>query len=66
MERSLAKKRKELDICNQELEENPSDEVVREKVAQLQHKDRLLEDTIHGVKEDVYHQRQLWGCFKSV
>ena len=38
VERSLVKKRKELDICNQELEENPLDEVIKEKVAQLQHR----------------------------
>ena len=66
MERSLAKKRKELDICNQELEKNPLDKVIKEKVTQLQHKDWLFEDTIHRVKEDIYHQRQLWGCYKSV
>ena len=57
MERSLAKKRKELDIYNQELEENPSDEVVREKVAQLHHRVWLFEDTIHRVKEGTYHQK---------
>ena len=57
MERSLAKKRKELDICNPELEETPSDEAVREKVAQLQHRVWLFEDTIHRVKEGIYHQR---------
>ena len=33
VERSLVKKRKELDICNQELEENPSDEETKEKAA---------------------------------
>ena len=55
VERSLAKKRKELDICNQELEENPLDEEIKEKAAQLQHRVWLFEDTIHRVKEGTYH-----------
>ena len=57
VERSLAKKRKELDTCNQELEENPSDEETKEKAAQLQHRVWLFEDNIHRVKEGTYHQR---------
>ena len=36
LEKSLAKKKKELDIHNQELKENPLDEWAREKVAQTQ------------------------------
>ena len=54
MERSLVMKRKELDICNQELELNPLDEVIREKAAQLQHRVWLFEDSIHRVKEGTY------------
>ena len=52
----MAKKRKELDICNQELEENPSDEEMKEKAAQLQQRVWLFEDTIRRVKEGTYHQ----------
>ena len=57
VERSLANRRKELETCNQELEENPSDEEIKEKAAQLQHRVWLFEDTIHRVKEGTYHQR---------
>ena len=55
VERSLAKKRKELDTCNQELEENPSDKEIKEKATQLQHRIWLFEDTINWVKEGTYH-----------
>ena len=51
----MVKKRKELDIYNQELEENPSDEETKEKAAQLQHRVWLFEDTIHLVKKGTYH-----------
>ena len=57
LEKSLVKKKKELDISNQELKENPLDELAREKVAQIQRRVRLFEDTIHRVKEGTYHQR---------
>ena len=53
----MAKKRKELDICNQELEENPSDEEIKEKAARLQHTVWLFKDIIHRVREGTYHQR---------
>ena len=46
-----------VDICNQELEENPLDEEIKEKAAQLQHRVWLFDDTIHRVKEGTYHQR---------
>ena len=38
LERSLANRRKELETCNQELEENPSDKEIKKKAAQLQHR----------------------------
>lgn len=33
LERSLANRRKELETCNQELEENPSDKEIKEKAS---------------------------------
>ena len=51
MEKSLVKKKKDLDISNQELKENPLDESTREKVAQIQHRGWLFEDTIHRFRE---------------
>ena len=57
VERALANRRKELETCNQELEENPSDEEIKEKAAQLQHMVWLFEDTIQRVREGTYHQR---------
>ena len=56
VERSLANRRKELETCNQELEENPSDKEIKEKAAQLQHMVWLFEDTILQVREGTYHQ----------
>ena len=57
MEKFLVKKNKELDICDQELREEPLDKLVRRNIVQAQRMVWLIEDTIQRVKDDTYYQR---------